>query len=82
MAAGGVTGWMDASETGNVTAALRRRGFSDADIARIWGGNLLRAWTAVESAAAQSNVDKATAARAPAPAATPARAPMPATRKQ
>jgi membrane dipeptidase len=50
---GGVTGWMDASQTGNVTAALRRRGFSDADIAKIWGGNLLRTWSEVESQARQ-----------------------------
>ncbi len=30
----------------NVTAELRRRGFSDADIEKLWGGNLLRAWQA------------------------------------
>jgi membrane dipeptidase len=45
---GGITGWKDASETRNVTTALRRAGFSDADIARIWGGNLLRVWRQVE----------------------------------
>ncbi len=45
---GGITGWKDASETRNVTAALRQHGFSDADIARIWGGNLLRVWREVE----------------------------------
>ena len=45
---GGITGWKDASETRNVTAALRKRGFSDADIAKIWGGNLLRVWGEVE----------------------------------
>ena len=45
---GGVTGWMDASQTGNVTAALRRRGFSETDIGKLWGGNLLRVWRAVE----------------------------------
>ena len=48
---GGVTGWQDASETPNVTAELRRRGFSEADIAKIWGGNLLRAWQAAIDAA-------------------------------
>ncbi|MEO8671908.1 MAG: dipeptidase [Tahibacter sp.] len=48
---GGVTGWMDASETGNVTQALRQRGFSEVDIAKIWGGNLLRVWDAVENVA-------------------------------
>jgi len=45
---GGVTGWKDASETRNVTAALRKAGFSDADIAKLWGGNLLRVWSEVE----------------------------------
>ncbi len=45
---GGITGWADASQTRNVTAALRRAGFSDGDIARIWGGNLLRVWSEVE----------------------------------
>ena len=49
---GGITGWQDASETGNVTAALRKAGFSDADIAKIWGGNLLRVWREVERHAA------------------------------
>lgn len=43
---GEVTGWMDASQTANVTAGLRRRGFSDADIAKLWSGNLLRVWAA------------------------------------
>lgn len=43
---GGITGWMDASQTGNVTAALRAAGFGDADIAKLWGGNLLRVWQA------------------------------------
>jgi membrane dipeptidase len=45
---GGITGWKDATETRNVTAALRQAGFSDADIAKIWGGNLLRVWREVE----------------------------------
>jgi membrane dipeptidase len=45
---GGITGWANAGETRNVTAALRKRGFSDADIAKLWGGNLLRAWREVE----------------------------------
>lgn len=50
---GGVTGWMDASQTGNVTAGLRKRGFSEADIAKVWGGNLLRTWQAVIDEAAR-----------------------------
>jgi membrane dipeptidase len=48
---GGITGWMNASQTRNVTAALRKRGFSDADIAKLWGGNLLRVWRDVERVA-------------------------------
>ena len=43
---GGITGWMDASQTRNLTAAMRERGFSETDIARLWGGNLLRVWQA------------------------------------
>lgn len=39
---GGVTGWADASETFNVTLELVRRGYSEEDIAKIWGGNVLR----------------------------------------
>jgi len=45
---GGITGWNDAGETRNVTAALRKAGFSNEDIARLWGGNLLRVWGEVE----------------------------------
>ena len=48
---GGITGWIDASETHNVTAGLKRRGFSDAQIEKIWSGNLLRTWRAIEAAA-------------------------------
>src|SRR5690606_12557858 len=32
---GGIVGWSDAAETSNVTAELRRRGYSDEDIAKI-----------------------------------------------
>jgi len=39
---GGVEGWQDASETMNVTKTLRERGYSDNEIAQLWGGNLLR----------------------------------------
>ena len=48
---GGVTGWQDASKTPNVTAELRRRGFTEEDIGKIWGGNLLRVWQDVIDAA-------------------------------
>jgi len=45
---GGVVGFKDASEAVNVTAELLRRGYSEEEIAKIWGGNLLRVWYAVE----------------------------------
>ena len=41
---GGITGWKDASESLNVTRELLARGYSEKDIAKIWGGNLLRVW--------------------------------------
>lgn len=50
---GGVGGWDDAGETPAVTAELIARGYSEEDIAKIWGGNLLRVMRAVEAAAAQ-----------------------------
>ena len=39
---GGIIGWNDASETMNVTDALRERGYSESEIEKLWGGNLLR----------------------------------------
>lgn len=43
---GGVTGWSDVGETANVTAALRQRGYTPAQIDQLWGGNVLRVWQA------------------------------------
>ena len=48
---GGLDGWKDVSETRNVTAELLQRGYSEADIAKLWGGNFLRVWDAVQKAA-------------------------------
>ena len=48
---GGVVGWSDASETLNVTAELVRRGYSEEEIVRLWGGNLLRVWGEAEAVA-------------------------------
>ena len=50
---GGVVGWNDASETANVTAELRARGYGDEEIAKLWGGNLLRVWRDAERVAAE-----------------------------
>jgi membrane dipeptidase len=48
---GGVAGWRTAAESGNVTLELLRRGYSEDQIARIWGGNLLRVLEEVERVA-------------------------------
>ncbi|MNC00419.1 Membrane dipeptidase [compost metagenome] len=45
---GGLDGWKDVSEARNVTAELISRGYSDADIAKLWGGNFLRVWDQVQ----------------------------------
>jgi len=39
---GGIDGWNGADETFNVTLELVRRGYTEAQIAKIWSGNLLR----------------------------------------
>ncbi|AQU87938.1 diguanylate cyclase [Komagataeibacter nataicola] len=39
---GGIRGWADASESGNLTAELQRRGYDHAQIAALWGENFLR----------------------------------------
>jgi membrane dipeptidase len=50
---GGVDGWEDASQTLEVTRELVLRGYSEEDLAKIWGGNVLRVMRAVEAAAAE-----------------------------
>ena len=48
---GGIVGWNDASETMNVTTALRERGYSESEIEQLWGGNLLRVLDEVQDIA-------------------------------
>jgi membrane dipeptidase len=48
---GGIDGWADASETLNVTLELVRRGYTEAQISKIWSGNLLRVLDRVQSIA-------------------------------
>ncbi|MGB1168398.1 MAG: dipeptidase [Flavobacteriaceae bacterium] len=55
---GGIEGWRDASETANVTFELLKRGYSEAEIAQIWSGNLLRVLDQVEVVAAQLQAKK------------------------
>jgi membrane dipeptidase len=50
---GGIAGWSDASETFNVTLELVRRGYTEDQIAKLWGGNLLRVLADVEAYALQ-----------------------------
>lgn len=50
---GGVKGFNDVSEIRNVTAELIERGYAEADIAKLWGGNFLRVWGEVQAAAAR-----------------------------
>ena len=46
-------GWKDASETMNVTAALKERGYNESEIEKLWGGNLLRVLDEVQEIAAK-----------------------------
>ena len=48
---GGVEGWRSAEETLNVTRELVRRGYTEAQIAKIWSGNLLRVLDEVQAVA-------------------------------
>ncbi|WP_299799528.1 dipeptidase [uncultured Maribacter sp.] len=48
---GGIDGWNDASETFNVTLELVERGYSEEDIAKLWGGNLMRVLDQVQEIA-------------------------------
>ncbi|MDJ0926632.1 MAG: dipeptidase [Gammaproteobacteria bacterium] len=48
---GGVDGMYDVSEIGNLTQELLKRGYTEADIQKIWSGNLLRVMAEVQRAA-------------------------------
>ena len=55
---GGVEGWMDSSETLNVTLEMVRRGYTEEEIYKIWGGNLLRVMGEVERVAAEIQAEE------------------------
>ena len=55
---GEIIGWKDASESLNITRELMARGYSEEDIAKIWGENLLRTWEAANRTAAQLKAAK------------------------
>ena len=48
-----VVGWTDASEALNVTRELVRRGYTEEEVAKVWGGNFLRVFAEVEATAAR-----------------------------
>ncbi|MDT0621483.1 dipeptidase [Croceitalea vernalis] len=50
---GGIDGWSDASETLNVTLELVKRGYTEEEIAQLWGGNLMRVLDEVQAVAAE-----------------------------
>jgi membrane dipeptidase len=45
----GIIGFQDESEAPNVTRELLRRGYTEPQIAKIWGGNFLRVFSEVEA---------------------------------
>jgi len=53
---GGVDGWMGADETFSVTLEMVRRGYSEEDIAKIWGENVLRVLDDVQRIALEIQV--------------------------
>jgi membrane dipeptidase len=50
---GGVTGYKTAAEAPNLTRELVKLGYAERDIGKLWSGNFLRVWRAVEKAAAR-----------------------------
>jgi len=52
---GGIEGWSDASETLNVTIELVKRGYTEEEIGKLWGENLLRVLDQVQKVAKEMN---------------------------
>ncbi|MEO1052104.1 MAG: dipeptidase [Bacteroidota bacterium] len=50
---GGIEGVFDASEVMNITIELVRRGYTEEQIQKIWGGNLIRVFKEVQAVAQQ-----------------------------
>lgn len=50
---GGLEGCQDVSEMGNVTSELMRRGYTEQQLRKIWGGNIMRVFREVEKVAAE-----------------------------
>ena len=56
---GGIDGVFDASEVMNITIELVRRGYTEAQIEKIWGGNVMRVFREVQAIAQQIQADQA-----------------------
>lgn len=52
---GGIEGWSDASETFNVTLELVKRGYTEEEISKLWGENLLRVLDEVQAVSRDLN---------------------------
>lgn len=52
---GGVAGFANEGEAANVTIELVKRGYSETDIAKLWGGNFLRVLSEAENVAQRLN---------------------------
>lgn len=50
---GGVTGFANVGEALNVTRELLRRGYTETQIGKLWGGNFLRVFRQVEEVSKQ-----------------------------
>ncbi len=55
---GGMNGCRNMSQMKNITRGLMESGYSDEDIAKIWGGNILRVMEAAEKYAAEHKTDE------------------------
>ena len=57
---GGIDGIFDVSEVANITIELVRRGYTEAQIEKIWGGNLMRVFRDVRAAAQEIQAESTT----------------------
>ncbi len=56
---GGIDGIFDASEVMNITIELVRRGYTEEQIAKIWGGNIMRVFKEVQEVAEEIQSEQA-----------------------
>ena len=56
---GGIDGIFDASEVMNITIELVKRGYTEEQIQKIWGGNIIRVFNEVQAVAEQIQAESA-----------------------